>query len=245
MTTIGNLEVTNEFLYQPPTGVDFEVHADINMNDFKIFNLAGPPTQPQEAANKEYVDEAIPIGAIIMWSGSVVPPRWALCNGGGVTPNLIDRFIMGSTTANIGDTGGSPNSTLPAHTHTANHDHTGSSAGAGAHAADLSHGHTGTIEESGNHVHTDQGGPTIIHTEGTPTNAIQAMGSASSHDTNSGGIHTHILTIDATALGFNFPNHTHGITINTKNVTTSSTGTTITGKNNPAYYKLAYIMRIS
>jgi hypothetical protein len=51
----------------------------------------------------------IPIGGIIMWSGSIasIPAGWALCNGGSGTPNLSGRFIVGydasksTTPANI------------------------------------------------------------------------------------------------------------------------------------------------
>jgi len=62
-------------------------------------------------------------GFIKMWSGSVVPNGWALCNGSNGTPDLRDRFIVGSgTTYSIGDTGGEASHTLtsdemPSHTH--------------------------------------------------------------------------------------------------------------------------------
>ncbi|CNH73048.1 tail fiber protein [Yersinia pekkanenii] len=36
-------------------------------------------------------------GMILMFSGSVAPTGWALCDGQNNTPNLIDRFIMGGT----------------------------------------------------------------------------------------------------------------------------------------------------
>ncbi len=42
----------------------------------------------------------IPVGGIIMWSGSTAPPGWALCNGttqnGVKTPDLRGRFVLGS-----------------------------------------------------------------------------------------------------------------------------------------------------
>ena len=38
----------------------------------------------------------VPAGLIIMWSGSQVPPGWALCNGQNGTPDLRDRFIVGA-----------------------------------------------------------------------------------------------------------------------------------------------------
>ena len=69
----------------------------------------------------------IPIGGIIMWSGSAVPPGWALCNGqtasGTPTPDLRDRFIVGSDrNFNRNTTGGASTVTInanqiPAHRH--------------------------------------------------------------------------------------------------------------------------------
>ena len=40
----------------------------------------------------------IPIGGIIMWSGTIanIPSGWALCNGSGGTPDLRSRFIVGA-----------------------------------------------------------------------------------------------------------------------------------------------------
>lgn len=37
----------------------------------------------------------IPIGGIIMWSGTTAPIGWALCNGDNGTPDLRGRFIVG------------------------------------------------------------------------------------------------------------------------------------------------------
>lgn len=65
----------------------------------------------------------IPIGMIVMWSGSNVPTGWQLCDGTNGTPNLRDRFIVGSGNSyNIGATGGSNSNrikinNLPAHSH--------------------------------------------------------------------------------------------------------------------------------
>ena len=72
----------------------------------------------------------IPVGGIIMWSGSIatIPPGWALCNGqtlyGQITPNLQDRFIVGAGAAySVNNAGGSSSTTLsinqiPTHAHT-------------------------------------------------------------------------------------------------------------------------------
>lgn len=65
----------------------------------------------------------VPVGGIIMWSGSTAPTGWALCNGQNGTPDLRDRFIVGSgSNYSIGATGGANTVTLtvnqmPSHNH--------------------------------------------------------------------------------------------------------------------------------
>jgi len=71
------------------------------------------------------LNQIIPTGVIMMWSGSIasVPSGWALCNGLNGTPNLQDRFIVGAGSSyNPNDTGGVASVTLttaqmPAHSH--------------------------------------------------------------------------------------------------------------------------------
>ncbi len=51
----------------------------------------------------------IPSGGIIMWSGSIgaIPVGYYLCNGSNGTPDLRDRFVVGSgSTYAVGNTGG-------------------------------------------------------------------------------------------------------------------------------------------
>lgn len=83
---------------------------------------------------------SIPIGGIIMWSGSVanIPSGWALCDGkvvsGLTTPDLRNRFIVGIGSRNPGDLGGSETislsvDNLPAHNHVAS----GNTGNAGSH----------------------------------------------------------------------------------------------------------------
>lgn len=67
----------------------------------------------------------LPLGAIIMWDGleSEIPDGWIKCDGTNGTPNLIDKFIMGTNTeSSIGNTGGRSSvilteSTMPKHRH--------------------------------------------------------------------------------------------------------------------------------
>lgn len=64
----------------------------------------------------------IPVGGIILWSGSVasIPAGWLLCNGAYSTPNLTDRFILGAGNLYApAAAGGSTDSVTVAHTHTA------------------------------------------------------------------------------------------------------------------------------
>ncbi|MGH7122531.1 MAG: phage baseplate protein, partial [Acetobacteraceae bacterium] len=81
---------------------------------------------------------AVPVGAILMWSGdpAKLPAGWALCNGANGTPPLQDRFVVGYNPNNsaynkVGNTGGEAAHVLamaemPAHNHGAagQHNHT-------------------------------------------------------------------------------------------------------------------------
>jgi len=63
-------------------------------------------------------------GVICLWYGAIVniPTGWVLCNGANGTPDLRNRFIVGSGNSyNPGDTGGSTTHThfllVDGHTH--------------------------------------------------------------------------------------------------------------------------------
>ncbi len=219
------------------------------MNDFKIFNLAGPPTDDKDAVNKQYVDEAIPIRGIILWSGHMgaVPKRWALCDGTNGTPNLIDRFVMGSTLANTDHTGGSPDSHLNDHTHDATHNHTATSSYAGKHTHSMNHGHSGGTARQSDHVHLTGGG--MFHTMLDTTGAFNMgmMQWYTNHSTAPDGGHSHAVGIPYSNFTTSeSPAHKHNITVNTKTFRTGTTGDgSNKGENNPAFYTLAYIQRIS
>ncbi len=82
-------------------------------------SATSPATFVGNGAGLTNVPGAIPIGGIILWSGTVatIPAGWALCNGqiasGRTTPNLMDRFIVGAGSAyNPGATGGASSVTL-------------------------------------------------------------------------------------------------------------------------------------
>lgn len=56
----------------------------------------------------DVVGYLVPKGAIIMWSGTAVPEGWMLCDGKDGTPDLTDRFVLGtSDLTKINQRGGS------------------------------------------------------------------------------------------------------------------------------------------
>jgi hypothetical protein len=80
-------------------------------------NLYGIPT-----ANAVASPSVIPTGLISLWSGSIgsIPSGWVLCDGNNSTPNLTDRFIVGAgNTYAVAGQGGSADSIVVSHTHTA------------------------------------------------------------------------------------------------------------------------------
>ena len=67
----------------------------------------------------------VPKGTILIWSGAIVdiPAGFVLCDGNNETPDLRDKFVVGSgSTYNPGDSAGSLNHnhtfTSSGHTHT-------------------------------------------------------------------------------------------------------------------------------
>ena len=72
----------------------------------------------------------VPIGGIIMWSGSIasIPTGWALCNGLNGTPDLRNQFVIGASvdvssqsqtgvTGSNTKTGGTKDAIVVSHTH--------------------------------------------------------------------------------------------------------------------------------
>lgn len=64
----------------------------------------------------------LPSGMILLWSGSIgsIPAGYLLCDGTSSTPDLRNRFIIGAgSTYSVNQTGGSADSIVVSHTHTA------------------------------------------------------------------------------------------------------------------------------
>ncbi|MGY6704711.1 hypothetical protein [Roseinatronobacter sp.] len=145
------------------------------------------------------VNQIVPSGGIIMWSGLIatIPEGWFLCDGDNGTPDLRDRFVVGAGgDYGVDDTGGEAEVTLTPEQMPL-------------------HGHTGSTNNTGAHVHPTTGFRTLAGGTwfgGTGGNMGQASG------TGSAGAHAHSLDID-------------------------NAGGDEAHNNLPPYYALAYIMK--
>ncbi len=166
----------------------------------------------------------VPVGGIIMFDGFTagIPSNWNICDGANGTPDLTDKFIRGTASeANIGNAGGSDTASMP------NHRHTG-----GAHTHTASHNHTGSSNSTGAHTHTVSSYSTT-RSQGTynATPIATLLKDTATRTTSNTGSHSHSITVNTKSL----------TTSSAGGVYTSyeSGG----GDNKPAYYTLMYIKR--
>jgi microcystin-dependent protein len=96
ITTVTQLRVTGvataSFFSGPLIG---NVTGEINSTAFDT-NSSGVVVTGIATATSFVGNGIIPVGGIIMWSGTTVPTGWALCDGSQSTPDLRNRFIVGS-----------------------------------------------------------------------------------------------------------------------------------------------------
>ncbi len=169
------------------------------------------------AGTEVTVSSMVPVGGIIVWSGSVgwIPANWQICDGTNSTPDLRDNFVVGAgSTYAVDATGGQATVNLE-HSHAPgtlatdsdNHNH-----GSGTLATDSdNHNHgSGTLAtDSDNHNH---GSGTLATDSDSHTHGDGSLGADS--DSHSHGNGSLLGASDA---------HTHGFTgnINTLNESAS------------------------
>lgn len=200
---------------------------------------------------------------LIPWGESVADERYVLCDGGtdglgGNVPNLMDKFLLPSTVAQAGQTGGSLNLSIPGVT-------VNGTVGETVLTVDQipSHTHTGSTSTAGYHTHT-RGSMNITGFFGADDRAARLTDGAfySKNDasqntsaeggdgrpwwrflfdasrtwsgsTSESGSHSHSVTMGSTGGG---RGHTHTIT-------SSSEAQTLT-LDRPPFYRLAYFVKL-
>lgn len=125
--------------------------------------------------------EGVPSGIIAMWGGltASIPTGWSLCDGTNGTPDLRDRFIIGSgSTYTTGDTGGNSSvtlteSNLPAHSHN----------GSGL-----------STNTTGAHTHTYSKRTGLLVGQAANTLTTTVTTTNTTANTSSSGAHSHTIT---------------------------------------------------
>lgn len=200
---------------------------------------------------------------LIPWGESVADERYVLCDGGtdglgGNVPNLMDKFLLPSTVAQAGQTGGSLNLSIPGVT-------VNGTVGETVLTVDQipSHTHTGSTSTAGYHTHT-RGSMNITGFFGADDRAAWLTGGAFyakndasqntsaegadgrpwwrilfdasrtwSGSTSESGSHSHSVTMGSTGGG---RGHTHTIT--------SSSEAQQIALDRPPFYRLAYFVKL-
>ena len=150
--------------------------------------VAGDGRLTSVTSNSFSIGGTIPIGGIIMWSGSTAPSGWVLCDNSAAAqaagaPDLRDKFVVGAGGLyGAGAQGGEATKTLgtanlPSHTHTpgsltatgGNHSHSFSGSGSNTHSHGIPKGSGGAEADISNYVPSPQ-----VEYIGTPFNTDNA-----------------------------------------------------------------------
>jgi microcystin-dependent protein len=207
------------------SGDDYTINGTLNLNgELKLDSSSGTAGQvlvSQGLGATPAWGNAFVTGMIMLWSGSTssVPSGWRLCDGGGGTPDLRDRFVVGAGNSyDVNATGGSKDAIAISHSHTASTSVTTKSQS----------GYFDTINRGG----TSYRNPMVRRGGGTVSvsnkNNSMSFGEGWEGEGGSGGTRT---TIDTSH------NHSASTSVN-------SAGSSGTDKNLPPYYALAYIMKV-
>lgn len=165
---IESAQYLNQLVAANPLSTDSVSQADDHLRMIKSVLLSTfPNLDSPVTATPTQLNNPIPQGSIILWSGSTetVPAGYALCDGTQGTPDLRDKFVVGAGGSYaVAAVGGSATTGFGgAHTHTEN---TASAsltvsslavaAGVGSNVVSgvTTNGHTHTINQVGDHTHS-------------------------------------------------------------------------------------------
>ena len=194
--------------------------ADVSISELTNRQPNGSAAFPYSEGGVTYnatLNQIIPTGVIMMWSGSIasVPAGWSLCNGLNSTPDLRDRFIVGAGTTYSPNNVGGSSAVTPAGT-----------VGDTTLTTTQRPAHSHTITDNG-HTHQSIKG-FMYGRAGVTTSSMAVGGDAANYGANPLTKNTTGITINNIGGGGSH-NHTF-------------TGTSQT--NLPPYYALAYIMKL-
>jgi hypothetical protein len=151
-----------------PLSTDSVSQADDHLRMLKVvLQNTFPNLDSQVTATPTQLNNPIPKGAVIMWSGALtaIPTGYALCDGTQGTPDLRNKFVIGAGDQYAVSAIGGDVSTgfSGAHTHTENQSTANLqvsslavAAGAGQSVVSsvVSQGHVHTINQVGDHTHS-------------------------------------------------------------------------------------------
>ena len=266
----GNVDICDNLDISESLNIDgnLDISGSLNINEITIIEKDKIHFIQGDISNtgSYYGYGTVPIGGIIMWSGTEIPYGWTFCDGTNDKPNLSGRFIMSSTYSNenitIGQEDGSYNiqqtggkqyviledEEMPSHNHSIDvtvdliHKHTNDKSvntNISTNAVELNHNHNWDDEFA------EKTGPSNEQNDTNDIRDIRGGGNRNEgtwddegdNNTGNSGAHLHQVNIQ----------HIHNI--KAANITHShncgDAGNEGSHENLPPYYVLAFIMRIS
>jgi hypothetical protein len=206
----------------------------------EVQNFMGSAGDSGSAAIAAAIANAVPKGTIVAWFGqpNAVPSGWHICDGNGGTPNLTDRFIMGTAGLQaVGAVGGSDHWSVTSQAGGV-HDHLSTVIPYALTPAQMpQHKHGGGTDLQGYHGHTVAGnnGQFVVAGSGIAGNLPGGGGYTLAPSTDGNGAHSHYVDTDWQGGG---QSHTHAINLEPGHTHT------VNGPMTPAYVALVYIMRL-
>ncbi len=218
-------------------GISALISGGVAPNTITTLQIADHSIQPEDLAAGAF-PPGVPVGTVINWwrqdANTPLPTGdWAIADGSVVTdtasplygqalPNLTDRFVMGVSSANIGQTGGSNTLNL-AHNHTV-----------------MSHTHT---LPSHNHSSGTLQADVAVANDRVYVKRYNGSGWAASHADSTGSTHTNNYWSEYAA---DVDGSTGSSAVGTSGESAPNTDSQLsaTTDNRPAYVGLLYLIRI-